>query len=170
MAVAPARRLPFPARRRHSPGRQDPDIESSREWGAGRLGGTIRRMAWNVLLVEPDQGFADEIKGAFEPAGFSVQVVATGEEAVERVRASPFSLIVLGAELPDMSGFSVCNRLKRAMPQVPLVLYTSEATDQAIAAHQATRTRADEYLRRPFELPDLLGRAASLLAKTDAAL
>jgi CheY-like chemotaxis protein len=125
-------------------------------------------MAWNVLLVEPDAGFADEIRGAFEPAGFSVQVVGSGEEAVERVRVSPLSLVVLGAELPDMSGFSVCNRLKRALPQVPLILYTSEATDQAIAAHRATRTKADEYLRRPFDLADLLGHAANLLAKSDA--
>jgi len=139
------------------------DIESSPEWGARRFGGSIRRMAWNLLLVEPDAGFADEIRGAFEPAGFSVQVVTSGEEAVERIRLSPFSLVVLGAELPDMSGFSVCNRLKRSLPQTPLILYTSEANEQAIAAHRATRTKADEYLRRPFELADLLGKAASLL-------
>ena len=120
-------------------------------------------MAWNLLLVEPDPGFADEIRGAFEPAGFNVQIVATGEEAVDRVRAGPFSLVILGAELPDMSGFSVCNRLKRGAPQTPLILYTSEATEQAVAAHRATRTKADEYLRRPFELPDLLAKAASLM-------
>ncbi|MGB8933081.1 MAG: response regulator, partial [Anaeromyxobacteraceae bacterium] len=114
--------------------------------------------------MEPDEGFAAEIRGAFDPAGFSVQVVGTGEEALERVRVGPLSLIVLGAELPDMSGFSVCNRLKRSMPQLPLVLYTSEATDQAIEAHSATRTKADGYLRRPFELAELMGHATSLLA------
>src|SRR5512146_2364966 len=81
------------------------DIGSGLECGAGRFGGIFRPMAWNLLLVEPDAGFADEIRGAFEPAGFAVQVVGTGEEAVDRVRASPFSLIVLGVELPDMSGF-----------------------------------------------------------------
>src|SRR5574341_685991 len=139
------------------------DIGKGWECGAARFGGIFRPMAWNLLLVEPDAGFADEIRGAFEPAGFSVQVVATGEEAVERCRLGPFSLVILGAELPDMSGFSVCNRLKRGLPHVPLILYTSEATEQAVEAHRATRTKADEYLRRPFELPDLLGKAAALL-------
>ena len=49
-----------------------------------------------------------------------------------------------------MSGFSVCN-LKRAAASVPLLLYTGDATDAAVEAHRATRTRADDYLRKPFD-------------------
>ena len=94
-----------------------PPISNSRRCGAfAGSAVTSARMGWNLLLVEPDAGFAEEIRGAFEPAGFAVQIVSTGEEAVERARLGPFSLVVLSAELPDMSGFSVCNRLKRALP------------------------------------------------------
>jgi DNA-binding response OmpR family regulator/chromosome segregation ATPase len=120
-------------------------------------------MSFHVLLVEPDAGLADEIRRAFAPLGISITAVQAGEPALEHCKTTPPDLILLAAELPDMSGFSVCNRLKRAAASVPLVLYTGEATDAAIEAHRATRTRADEYLKKPFELADLLARAAGLL-------
>ncbi|HSN89641.1 MAG TPA: response regulator, partial [Anaeromyxobacteraceae bacterium] len=123
----------------------------------------------SVLLVEPDAALAEEIRGAFVPAGFTVTAATQGEEAVERCRTSPPDLILLAAELPDMSGFSVCNRLKRTLPAVPLLLYTGEATETAVEAHRATRTHADAYLRKPFVLADLLGRAAELLQEAPAA-
>ncbi|WP_242373205.1 response regulator transcription factor, partial [Anaeromyxobacter sp. SG26] len=120
-------------------------------------------MSLNVLLVEPDTALADEIRRAFGPAGLEVTSLPAGEQAVERCRQAQPDLILLAAELPDMSGFSVCNRLKRASQAVPLLLYTGDATDAAIEAHRATRTRADDYLRKPFEMAELLGRAAALL-------
>ncbi len=120
-------------------------------------------MAFHVLLVEPDAGLADEIRRAFAPLGFAVTAVQAGEPALERCKESPPDLILLAAELPDMSGFSVCNRLKRAVASVPLVLYTAEATDAAIDAHRATRTHADDYVKKPFEVADLLARSAALL-------
>jgi CheY-like chemotaxis protein len=120
-------------------------------------------MSFHVLLVEPDGGLAEEIRRAFEPLGFEVTAVQAGEPAIERCKEAAPDLILLAAELPDMSGFSVCNRLKRALASVPLVLYTGEATDAAIDAHRATRTRADDYVRKPFDVADLLARAATLL-------
>src|SRR5512138_3656475 len=120
-------------------------------------------MGFHVLLVEPDGALTDEIRRAFAPAGFSVTALQAGEPVVERCKEAPPDLILLAAELPGMSGFSVCNRLKRALSSVPLVLYTAEATDAAIDAHRATRTRADDYLKKPFEVADLLARAAALL-------
>jgi DNA-binding response OmpR family regulator len=106
-------------------------------------------MAWNILLVEADVALADEIRQAVGPAGFQVSVLESGEAAVERGRAAAPDLILLSAELPDMSGFSVCNRLKRTLPSIPLILYTREAVDGAIEAHRASRGRADAYLRAP---------------------
>jgi CheY-like chemotaxis protein len=120
-------------------------------------------MGFHVLLVEPDGGLADEIRRAFDPLGFSVTALQAGEPAVERCRQEPPDLILLAAELPDMSGFSVCNRLKRALATVPLILYTAEATEAAVEAHRSTRSRADDYLRKPFDVAELLGRAAALL-------
>lgn len=120
-------------------------------------------MSWNVLLIEADAAVAEEIRAAFSPAGFVVASTEAGDTALERTRVSPPDLILLSAELPDMSGFSVCNRLKRALPSTPLVLYTREATDGAIEAHRASKGRADAYLRAPLDMADLLGHAAQLL-------
>ncbi len=120
-------------------------------------------MSWNVMLVEADAAVAEEIRAAFAPAGFVVASTEAGESAVDRTRAAAPDLILLSAELPDMSGFSVCNRIKRALPATPLILYTREATDGAIEAHRASKGKADAYLRAPLDMADLLGHAASLL-------
>src|SRR5512140_3545665 len=100
-------------------------------------------MGFHVLLVDPDAGLAEEVRRAFAPLGFSVAALGAGDPAVERCRQEPPDLILLAAELPDMSGFSVCNRLQRALPSVPPLLFPAEATDAAVDAHRATRTRAD---------------------------
>jgi len=120
-------------------------------------------MAWSVLLVEAETALSEEIRQAFGPAGFQVSPLATGEAAVERCRSLAPDLILLSAELPDMSGFSVCNRLKRVLPATPVVLYTREAVDAAIEAHRSSRGKADAYLRCPLAMPDLLAQAAQLL-------
>src|SRR5262249_46182150 len=116
-----------------------------------------------LVLVESDPALADAVRRAFVPVGVAVTTVPVGEQALDRCKAARPDLILLAAELPDMSGFSVCNRLKRALSDVPLIVYTSEATAAAIEAHKAGRTRADDYLRKPFDMGDLNGRAARLL-------
>ena len=126
-------------------------------------------MARQLVHIESDPTLADEVRRAFAPAGFEVVTVGQGEPAVERCRAARPDLILLAAELPDMSGFSVCNRLKRALGSVPLILYTAEANPSAVEAHRATRTRADDYLHKPFDMADLVGRAAQLLQGTTPA-
>jgi chromosome segregation ATPase/DNA-binding NarL/FixJ family response regulator len=118
------------------------------------------------VLIESDPALVDAVRTALQPLGVSVAVVPVGEGALERCKSPIPDLIILSAELPDMSGFSVCNRIKRALPEIPLVLYTSEATQGAVEAHRASRTRANEYLRKPFEMPDLVGRVARLLGLT----
>ena len=89
-------------------------------------------MARQIVHIESDPLLAEEVRRAFAPAGFEVLTVPQGGPAVDRCRAARPDLILLAAELPDMSGFSVCNRLKRALGTVPLILYTAEATPSAV--------------------------------------
>ena len=130
---------------------------------AGTRGTIAGRWLFTCFSSSRTQRSRTRFRRAFGPLGFSVTSVQAGEPALARCKESPPDLILLAAELPDMSGFSVCNRLKRALSSVPLVLYTAEATEAAIEAHRATRNRADDYVRKPFELADLLARAAALL-------
>ncbi|HEX7623339.1 MAG TPA: response regulator, partial [Anaeromyxobacteraceae bacterium] len=120
-------------------------------------------MGRELLLIDPDPALAEAVRRAFAPAGYRVTALAAGEPAVDRCKASRPDLILLAAELPDMSGFSVCNRLKRALASIPLILYTSDATDGAIEAHRLTRTHADEYMRQPLDLSQVVAHAARLV-------
>src|SRR3990172_5447223 len=125
-------------------------------------------MARELLLIESDPELAESVRRSFGPAGFHVTTVSGGEAAVDRCRTSRPDLILLAAELRDMSGFSVCNRIKRSLSAVPLILYTSEASEGAIEAHRQSRTRADEYVRTPLDLTGLVGRAAELVQNSAA--
>jgi ParB family chromosome partitioning protein len=126
-------------------------------------------MGRELLLIDPDPAVADAVRRAFASAGYEVTALAAGEPAVERCKQSRPDLILLAAELPDMSGFSVCNRLKRASASIPLILYTSEATDGAIEAHRKTKTRADAYLRQPLDLGAVAAEAAKLVKAPEGA-
>ena len=66
-----------------------------------------------VLLIDAEQPFAGEVKGQLEGRGFAVTQLDDGKEGLEYARANGVDLIVLCVELPKMSGYSICNKLKK---------------------------------------------------------
>ena len=85
-----------------------------------------------ILLIESDGAFAQETSAAIEARGVEVRVTADGKEALELARAEHPDLIVLCVELPKMSGYSVCNKLKKddQLKAIPLVIMSGEATPE----------------------------------------
>jgi len=118
-----------------------------------------------VLVFESDAEFATNLKEALAARECEVEVVEDGEAGIQRAEASPPELIFLAIELPRMNGFSVCNKLKRhkRLADVPLVLMSSEATDETFEQHKRLRTRADDYVHKPISVDDLLGRISSFV-------
>jgi DNA-binding response OmpR family regulator len=118
-----------------------------------------------VLVFESDAEFATNLKEALSARECEVEVVEDGEAGIQRAEASPPELIFLAIELPRMNGFSVCNKLKRhkLLAEVPLVLMSSEATDETFEQHKRLRTRAEDYVHKPISVDDLLGRISSFV-------
>src|SRR5882762_2889808 len=65
-----------------------------------------------------------------------------------------------------MNGFSVCNKLKRdpALKDVPLIIMSSESTEETFEQHRRLRTRAEDYLHKPISFEDLLARAQAYVS------
>ncbi|MHB1844929.1 MAG: response regulator [Deltaproteobacteria bacterium] len=118
-----------------------------------------------VLLVDSDLARAEAFGRALQAAGASVATSPDGEKALARARVTRPDLFVVASALPDMSGFSLCNRLRRApgLSDVPVVLVPGVQDAAATEAHRASKTPASDYLPQGAPPDELVRRAASLV-------
>src|SRR4051812_21705821 len=117
-------------------------------------------MAQRVLVFESDASFAGELRNELQKLGCAVQVVDDGNAGLQQAASSRPDLILLSIELPRMNGFSVCNKLKKdpSLKDVPLIIMSSESSDETFEQHRKLRTRAEDYVHKPITFGDLLAR------------
>jgi len=117
-----------------------------------------------LLVVEDESHLAAGLKLNLELEGFLVDVAATAREAGQfLVRPQIYGAIVLDVMLPDLDGFSLCEKLRAAGNYTPVIMLTARSSP-----HDRVRgleAGADDYLVKPFELSELLARLRSLLRR-----
>jgi len=123
-------------------------------------------MAARVLIVEDEAPLAELLRYNLESEGFEVNHAPTGEEAELIVSEEPPDLIVLDWMLPSVSGVELCRRL-RARPDtraIPILMLTArgEESDRI----RGLSTGADDYVVKPFSLPELMARVKAILRRT----
>jgi CheY-like chemotaxis protein len=128
-------------------------------------------MPKKILLIETEQAFAARLSDALEAAGYQARATADGKEGLDLARDWTPEAIVLCVELPSMSGYLVCQKLKKddALKAIPLVLTSGEATEETFEKHRTLKARADEYLLKPYEPEALIGKLGSLIGLPDPA-
>src|SRR5688572_2813897 len=111
-----------------------------------------------VLVFESDPAFAGELRTELGRLGCTVQVVDDGNVGLQAATADRPDLILLSIELPRMNGFSVCNKLKKdtQLKDVPLVIMSSESSEETFEQHRKLRTRAEDYIHKPIAFGELL--------------
>src|SRR5512138_3707903 len=115
-------------------------------------------MPKKILLIENDSSFAAGISESLEASGFEVRVTGDGREGLDLAREWGPAAVVLCVELPGMSGYLVCQKLRKedALRGIPLVLTSAEATEETFDKHRTLKARADEYLLKPYAPEALL--------------
>lgn len=120
-----------------------------------------------IVIVEDDEDIADSIRYNLEREGFRVRVAVTGEDALNLILEQPPSLILLDLNLPHMSGFEMCRRLRAeaATSRVPILILTAR-TDEADKV-LGLNIGADDYITKPFGMRELVARVNAVLRRAD---
>ena len=118
-----------------------------------------------ILVVEDEQHLADGLRFNLEAEHYDVDLVDSGEEALQRLTAdaSRYDLVILDVMLPGIDGFAVATELRKARRFVPVLMLTARSRSEDVL--RGFGAGADDYLPKPFELPILLSRVRGLLRR-----
>ena len=111
-----------------------------------------------ILVVDDDHGTQETLRWALTDAGFVVETAADGRQALARAASFHPALVVLDLKLPLVDGAAVAAGLRAALPHPPPILLI---TGDDRPAEKARRVGAFAYLRKPFDLDDLIASVRS---------
>ncbi|MCJ7682680.1 MAG: response regulator [Desulfobacteraceae bacterium] len=107
-----------------------------------------------VLLVDDEIGFADVLAKRLGKRDMAVTPVYTGTEAIQTIRKNDFDVAVLDLKMEDMDGIEVLKILKKAYPEMEVIMLTGHGSEKA--AKEGIEYGAFDYLTKPCELEDLV--------------
>jgi two-component system phosphate regulon response regulator PhoB len=127
-------------------------------------------MPATILIVEDEADLSDLMRYNLEAEGFRVVAAETGDEAVERIRDSVPDLILLDWMLPGLSGIELCRRWRsrEETARTPIIMVTARGEEEERVRGLATG--ADDYLVKPFSMPELIARIQALLRRSSPQL
>ena len=118
-----------------------------------------------ILVVDDERAVRDSLRRALELEGYTVELAADGQEALELLggNGEP-DVLILDILMPHVDGLEVCRRLRREGRRVPILMLTArEEVENRVAGLDAG---ADDYVAKPFALEELLARVRALLRRT----
>lgn len=113
-----------------------------------------------ILVVDDDELMRDSLTSLLEEEGFQVAGAESGPRALEMAKEQYFELVVCDVRMPQMDGIETVGRLREAMPDATFIMMTGYASEDAPI--QALRLGVDDYIRKPFEVPQFLSKVRSL--------
>jgi DNA-binding response OmpR family regulator len=119
----------------------------------------------HLLLVEDDASIREIATLGLEQAGFRVTSSGDGREALIRFRQGPFDLVVLDVMLPSLDGLEVLRGIRKD-GQTPVVMLSAKGDLHDIVV--GLELGADDYVTKPFELPELVARIKAVLRRSQA--
>jgi two-component system, OmpR family, response regulator MtrA len=118
-----------------------------------------------LLLVEDDASIREIASIGLKAAGFRVATAMDGRQGLASARSGGFDAVILDVMLPFLDGFEVCREIRK-FSRVPIVMLT--ARTDLIDVVVGLESGADDYVKKPFELPELIARLRAVLRRAAA--
>jgi two-component system, OmpR family, response regulator MtrA len=118
-----------------------------------------------LLLVEDDASIREIVSIGLSAARFRLITAEDGRDGLAKARAGSFDVVILDVMLPSMDGFEVCREIRK-FSRVPVVMLTARA--DLVDVVVGLESGADDYVKKPFELPELVARLRAVLRRTSA--
>jgi DNA-binding response OmpR family regulator len=116
-----------------------------------------------ILLIEDEKTLAQNLKEILEKTGYSVSVCHDGEAGLDKALTGEFDLFIIDIMLPKLDGLSVLRAIRKEKVGTPVLLLTAKASVEDRV--KGLDTGADDYLPKPFAMPELFARVRSLLRR-----
>jgi two-component system response regulator MprA len=120
----------------------------------------------DIYIVEDDATIARFVELELSHAGYEVKKAADGKAAIEALDGYEPDLLILDLMLPEVDGLEVARKVREDGATYPILMLTARAETQDVVS--GFDAGADDYLRKPFEIPELLSRVGALLKRTEA--
>ncbi len=116
-----------------------------------------------ILLVEDELSIARNLKDVLEKSGYSVALSTDGEDGLDKALSEEFDLLILDIMLPKMDGLSLLKKIRKEKNRTPVLMLTARSSiDDKV---RGLDEGADDYLSKPFAVPELLARIRTLLRR-----
>jgi two-component system OmpR family response regulator len=121
-----------------------------------------------VLVVDDEKGIRDLVHDALSVAGFHVSKAEDGLGALTLIRKQKWDLVILDINLPTIDGFSLLEKLREKDLQTPVLLLS--ARGESVDVTHGLKLGADDYVRKPFGLEELVLRVRALIKRSSPAV
>lgn len=120
-------------------------------------------MTAHILVVEDDEKIAEVLQDCLRAADYEVEVVHSAEEGKAKLAQNSYNLLILDWQLPQASGLDLCTEVRAAGVNTPVLFLTG--MDSVVNKMAGLDSGADDYLTKPFAIPEVLARVRALLRR-----
>ena len=117
-----------------------------------------------ILIIEDDISILRALKDNLSYEGYQVITSTEGREGLQAALNKPVDLLLLDIMLPGMNGYEICRRLKKEKPDLPIIMITARGSELDTVA--GLDMGADDYISKPFSIPELLARVRAVLRRS----
>src|SRR5215471_5055076 len=118
-----------------------------------------------IVVIEDDPAILQGLEAVLRSEFYDVLTAGDGEDGYRLVRERQPDLVILDVTLPKMSGYEICGEIRRHGLATPVLMLTAQAEE--VNRVQGFDAGADDYVTKPFSVPELLGRVRAILRRSE---
>ncbi|NQU87737.1 MAG: response regulator transcription factor [Mariniphaga sp.] len=118
-----------------------------------------------ILIIEDDVSILRGLKDNLEYEGYKVLYASDGKKGLQLALESKSDLILLDIMLPGINGFEICRKVKKEKAELPIIMITARGSEMDKVS--GLDIGADDYITKPFSIPELLARVRAVLRRFD---